>query len=173
MRIKYLFLTLFVCLLFAACNNSPKVKTYADAERAFIASLTPEDSLAVVDLAREFFEHVKNNRTDEALDMINVVDNSVLYRIDMESRDFLRPRFLRMPEEGWQIVRYSFSTPGINDLVCNYGGMKLVFNPVKVEGRWYLTLKDGFMPSADMPTTRVNPNSPAPAPLRLNKKPAA
>ena len=170
MKIKLLFIPIFLCLLFSACNSSPKVRTYADAEREFIASLTADDSLSVVNLAKDFFDNVKHNRTDEALDMINVVDNGVLYRIDLASRDFLRPRFLRMPEEGWQLVRYSFSTPGINDLVCLYGGMKLVFNPVKVEGRWFLTLKDGFMPSQDAISNTINPNSPAPAPLRLNKK---
>ena len=47
--------------------------------------------------------------------------------------------------------------------------MKLVFNPVKIDGRWYLTLKDGFQPSADL-SKGINPNSPAPKALRLNKK---
>ncbi len=169
MKIRLFVFPVLFCFLLSACNNSPKVRTYADAEREFLASLTAEDSLAVVDLAKEFFENVKYNKTDEALDMINVLENAVLYRIDLASRDFLRPRFLRMPEEGWSLVRYSFSTPGVNDLVCMYGGMKLVFNPVKIDGRWYLTLKDGFQPSADL-SKGINPNSPAPKALRLNKK---
>ena len=139
MKIRLLIFPVLFCFLLSACNNSPKVRTYADAEREFLASLTAEDSLAVVDLAKEFFENVKYNKTDEALDMINVLENAVLYRIDLASRDFLRPRFLRMPEEGWSLVRYSFST------------------------------KDGFQPSADL-SKGINPNSPAPKALRLNKK---
>lgn len=163
MKIKSFVFIALSCVLCFSCNNSPKVKTYADAEREFKASLTREDTLAVLDLVREFFTNIEKEQTDAALDMINVVDNSVLYRIDLESREFLRPRFTRMPASGWGIDTYSFSTAGNNEFKCNYGGMKLVFNPVKVGSKWYLTLMDGF-PQV------IGPYTPAPDPIRLNTK---
>ncbi|MBO4671197.1 MAG: hypothetical protein J5640_05080 [Bacteroidales bacterium] len=145
--------------------------TYKDAERQFIASLTKQDTLNVVALGTQFFTYIEEGNCDAALDMLNVLDGNVLYGIADESKDFLRPRFVKMPSDGWSFLRYSFSTAGVNDLVYLYGGLKLVFNPVKVGDNWFLTLKDGYQSSNDLnPSDQINPNSPAPYPIRLNKK---
>ena len=50
--------------------------------------------------------------------------------------------------------------------------MKLTLNPVKVEGGWYLTLKDAYMSSkAIVPERQMSPNALAPDTLRLNRRP--
>lgn len=171
MRFRFLFVFAFVAAFLASCNNSPKVMTYKDAEREFIASLTRQDTLDVVNLGTKFFTYIEENNTEAALDMLNVLDGNVLFGIADESKDFVRPRFARMPAEGWSFVRYSFSTPGVNDLVYLYGGLKLVFNPVKVGDHWFLTLKDGYQSSKDLSSSdQINPNSPAPYPIRLHSK---
>ena len=155
MRFRYLFVFAFVAAFLASCNNSPKVMTYKDAEREFIASLTRQDTLDVVNLGTKFFTYIEENNTEAALDMLNVLEGNVLYGIADESKDFVRPRFARMPAEGWSFVRYSFSTPGVNE----------------VGDHWFLTLKDGYQSSKDLSSSdQINPNSPAPYPIRLHSK---
>ena len=145
--------------------------TYKDAENAFIASLTREDTLTVVALGNQFFNYIDQDSVELALDMLYVVDDYVLYKIADESKDFLRPRFSKSPALGWSFVRYSFSTQSNNDLIYLYNGIKLAFNPIKVDDLWYLTLKDGNQSSKDMlPSDQPHPNTIAPYPIRLNKQ---
>jgi hypothetical protein len=50
--------------------------------------------------------------------------------------------------------------------------MKLMFNPVFIDGQWYLTFKDGSQSSKDLlPENQVHEMAPAPKDIRLNKKP--
>ena len=93
----------------------------------------------------------------------------------------IKARFRRFPVADYELVSYSFSTQGNNDLVYRYSlsgpvgdgpAMKLTLNPVKVEGRWYLTLKDAYMSSKGLaPDDQISPYAYAPDTLRLNRAP--
>lgn len=178
---KSLFAVLSLALLLCACNNSPKVKTYQDAEREFLASLTQLDTFTVFAMGQEFMQDLMpGGDLDSALAKLTVVENNVLYRISDQTIAELRNRFSQHPVTDYTRVRYSFSTEANNDLVYRYctggelsqnPGIKLAFTPVKVEGRWFLTLKDGRQYSNDFPKEmQAHPLSPAPYKVVLHKK---
>lgn len=167
--------------LLSACKSSPKPYLYKDAERDFIASLTLNDTLNFLALGQNFMESLLGGDVDDAMESLCVVYQNVLYKVSDRSLNKLKARFRRFPVTEYELVDYSFSTAGINDLVYRYSSfgplgespaMKLTLNPVKVEGRWYLTLKDAYMSSKALaPHNQVSPNLPAPDTLRLNRKP--
>ena len=166
------FLLLLTCvLLLASCGNSPKVKTYRDAEREFRASLTKDDSLAVMDLCESFMSELKAGAIEAALSRLNLLDNSVVYKLGDETLGEMRNRFTVFPVVEYEMTDFNLSTPGNNDVFYRYsfsgplsdgGAMKVMLNPVKVGDEWYLCVKDG--------TVSIHPDSPAPNPIRLNKQ---
>ncbi len=155
--------------------------TYQDAENQFLASLTNLDSFTVFALGQEFMQNLMpGGDLDSALTSLTVIENNVLYRISDESISEMKARFSARPVADYACIRCSFSTEANNDLVYRYTtsgkvgsapGIKLVLNPVKVEGNWYLSLKDGYQSSKDVsPEEQIHPMSPAPDPVRLNRK---
>ena len=179
MKIKYI-LFAFVAFIAASCNNAPKIVTYQDAEREFVSSLTQSDTLGVIASTNAFMESLKNGDIDAAISNLTVLDGDVLYALGDESLKELKTRFQNFPVADYTLLRYSFSTQGLNDVVYRYSfdgplsdaaGMKLVFNPIKVGDTWYLSLKDGSQSSKDKTVHRqIHPMSPAPAPIKLNIK---
>ena len=181
LEMKYNFFCVFSLLLaFMACNSSPKVLTYADAERQFLSSITEDDTLQVISMGSAFMENLKSGQLDSALNVLCVVDNYILYKLGDESIENMRARFRALPVVDYCLARYSFSTQASNDLVYRYSfsgplsgapGMKIVLNPVKIEGQWYLAIKDGYQYSDDLsPEDRHQPLDIAPYPVRLNKE---
>ena len=175
---KRIFVFLFLALvLLASCK--PKPYLYKDAEQDFQASLVLSDTLDVLALGQNFMGALKAGEVDEALTNLYVVYDNVLYRVADSSLSQLKARFRRFPVSDYERVSLNFSTPGINDLVYRYSingpvgsgpAMKIAFNPVKVEGSWYLTLKDAYMSSKDLaPEDQISPYAPAPDTLRLNR----
>lgn len=180
LKMKYRIICVISALLaLYACNNSPKVLTYADAERQFLSSITEEDTLQVISMGSAFMDNLKSGQLDSALSVLCMIDNYVLYKLGDESIERLRSRFTAMPVVDYCLARFSFSTQASNDLVYRYSfsgpvssapGMKIVLNPVKIEGKWYLAIKDGYQYSDDLsPEERHQPLDVAPYPVRLNK----
>ena len=182
LRMKRFLLVFSILLtLLSSCKSSPKPYLYKDAERDFIASLTLEDTLTVLSMGQSFMDSLKCGDVDEAVESLCVVDQSVLYKIADRSLNQIKARFRRFPVADYELTSYSFSTQGINDLVYRYSlsgpmgdgpAMKLTLNPVKVEGMWFLTLKDAYMSSKGLaPEDQVSPYAYAPDTLRLNRAP--
>ena len=183
MKFRLLLAVLGLLLVVSCGNRGPKVRTYADAEREFCASLTQDDTLNVLIMGQDFMQDLMTGDVDEAVNRLFVVYQNVLYKVADESIEMLKARFRALPVRSYKLSSYHFSTPGVNDLSYRYSisgevsdgpAMKLMFNPVKVEGRWFLTLKDGNMSSEDLADWRQIPdNALAPDTLRLNRRPAA
>ncbi len=121
---------------------------------------------------------LKSGNVNLELDELCVLDGNTLYKVSDESKEFLAGRFNGKPITDYALSSYVFSTAGINDLTYRYTyegtvdsapAFKMTFNPVKVGGNWYLTLKDGNMPMAvkGNPLT-IHPKSDVPAPIVLN-----
>lgn len=182
---KSIFVVLLVLALLPSCRNSqPKEKTQHDAEVEFNASLTEDSRSQVLSLADSFMQLLKDNQIDQALGMIYVLSENVLYLPGDNYLKQLRQRFNSFPVCEYTLVSSSFSTPGNNDISYRYEfrprvdqdtpgpTMKLMFNPVFVEGNWYLTFKDGTQSSKDLaPTEQINDLAPAPEEIRINRRP--
>lgn len=172
------FLILLAALaFFASCNHTPKIRNYGDAEKAFLSTLTYEDTIEVLILGQNFMEAMKNGMVREEIENLNVLYRDVLYKISDESVDELVAMY-GTPITDYALDSYVFSTAGVNDLTFRYTtegtigtfpAFKITFNPVKVGVNWFLTLKDGNMSSAAKNESgRMHPLSPAPAEIRLN-----
>ena len=178
-RILIIFSVLLALL--SSCKSTPKRYIYMDAERDFRASLTISDTLEVLMLGQNFMDSLRAGAVDNAVESLCVVHESVLYKIADRSLAQIKARYRRFHVSDYELLSYTFSTPGINDLVYRYSlsgpvgdgpAMKLTLNPVKVEGMWFLTLKDAHMPSMGTSThEQITPYAPAPDTLRLNRAP--
>ena len=184
---KKIFILLAAVAVLVSCG--PKYsglhgeKTQKDAEAEFTSSLTDSDKKAVLDLADECMRKLQSGRVDEAVDMIYVLYNDVVYRKSDSYTADLVTRFKAFPVRSYELLYYSFSTEGNNDISYSYsfatskksaGGetMKLMFNPVYVDGRWFLTLKEKGQSSKDLaPDKQIHELAPAPNAPRLNNKP--
>jgi hypothetical protein len=188
-RMKKLFILLAAVAVLVSCHSRPKYsgahgeKTQKDAEAEFVASLTQSDEDAVLALADECMSKFQAGQLDEALDMIHVLHNNVVYKKSASYTAQLKQRFEAYPVLSFERLYHSFSTEGNNDISYSYvfepangnipaSTRKLMFNPVYIDGKWYLTFKDGSQSSRDLPLDKqVNDLAPAPAAPRLNTRP--
>lgn len=171
--------------LLVACHNTgrkqQKFETFESAQAAFAATLTAEDSTAVTAATDEIMSLLQAGEIEAALSHIYVVNDNVLYRPDDESLLRLKSKFRNFPVLSYTMTDFAFQTSAINDVTYQYvfeeipgenpGTLRLCFNPVKIDGKWYITLKDGNMTSKTMQEEyQLNPNAPAPDDVVLNVK---
>ena len=175
-----------LCLL-AACHNggrkNQKFNTFESAQASFAATITPADSAAVIAATEEFMSLVKSGEIDAALSHIYVVDNDTLFLPAPQSLASIKSKFTLFPVLSYKMTDIAFQTSAINDVTYQYvfqeaaegsnpATLKIAFNPVKVDGKWYLTLKDGNMTSKSMQQDlQMNPMAPAPKDVKLPVKP--
>ena len=82
---KVIFILAALAVL-ASCNRGPKYsgangeKTQIDAEKEFVSSISNADSIAVVSLSDKFMSLLKDGMVNEAVDMIYVLHDDVLYQ---------------------------------------------------------------------------------------------
>lgn len=185
---KKILYTLTAVLLITSCSSHPKYsghngeKTQKDAEAEFISNIKASDSLAVVKTGEKCMQLLKDRKLDEALSMLNVLKDNAVLPLPDDYSEHLRKRFTIMPVYDFSFDYFAFSTEGNNDLAYIYEfgqknedgvapTIKLTFNPVKVDGRWYLTLKDLGMSSKTMsPESRILDMAPAPEKIKLGSK---
>lgn len=166
-----------MCLVAVSCDNAPRKsgqKTYQEAEQEFRASLTAVDSTTVLAMTDSIMALVDEGRYAEAVKDIKVLDGNALYEPSERYLEELERRFEMF--KPIRIIRdyYSFSTAGVNDVkyrICfreeseghPASFIAVTFNPVKIDGKWYLAFKDGYQSSDAMSDeNKVNPNAPAP-----------
>lgn len=178
---KTLFILAVTALLVSSCgprySGDNGEKTQKDAEAEFVSSLSPSDSLALMEKTEKCMSLFAEGNVAEAVDMIHVLYNSVVYKKSASYTAELINRFTSFPVLSYKLNYVSFSTQGNNDVSYTYlfgpddaYSMKLMFNPVFVDGEWYLTFKDGSQSSRDLPLNKqIHEMAPAPADIRLNK----
>ena len=184
---KKIFAVLCTLCLLAACHNTGKKQkeaTFESAQEAFVATLTAEDTTAVLAATDEVMSLLKDGKIDDALSHIYVVNDDVLYRPDDASLLRLKSNFTNFPVLSYKVTDFAFQTSAINDVTYQYvfaegqdgsspATFKIAFNPIKIENQWYLTFKDGGSTSKTMQEDyQMNPMSPAPNDVRLPEKPS-
>lgn len=181
---KILVVLCTLCLL-AACHNNggkqQKFQTFESAQAAFQATLTSEDTAAVKAATEKVMSLLEIGQIDAALSQIYVVSDDVLYRLADESLLSIKSKFENFPVLSYKLTDIAFLTPAINDVTYQYvfaktpdgdATIRVGFNPVKIDGEWYLTLKDGNMTSRTMQQNlQMNPKAPAPKDVKLPSKP--
>lgn len=181
MKNETVFILLFGCLLFSCGRKEIKerMKTYADAEKEFVGSLTPKDSLTVLKMSQKCMECLKAGNVEDALKQIYMVEEGEVVTLSEENMEELRKHFSAFPVIDYNLEYFSFSTQGCNDLKYkiefakktpngNAPTMAFMFNPVKVDSMWYLCIKNRHQSSKELLNPRPG-NSPAPGEVKLRK----
>ena len=182
-RILYIFVGLVLLCSCAGRSNSPVWKTQKDAEEEFVSTLTAADTAAVLELTDKFMSLVKDDKVEDAVGMVTVLFEGVLYKPSDDYFVELVNLYRSMRIASYTLDKYFFTTEGNNDVsymtesktIVGDSPMKLrvVFNPVKVDDSWYLALKDGTQSSKLLPKDKqIHDMAPAPESIRLNTRPS-
>ena len=172
---KSLFIFLAFAFALVSCNRAPR--NYGEAEQRFVASLTQQDTVEVLKLGRDVMLGLRNGEADAAFSGLYMLDGDELHPIDSASLSTMVQRFSGRPVRSYMISGLHFSTAANNDLSFRYSSsdnigngsaLKLMFNPVKVDGKWYLTLKNAFASSSELSEkSQIKADAPVPAPVKL------
>lgn len=152
---KYIicFAALAMAISFSSCS---KKKSRLEEIKEFRESLCKEDTTAVLNLADNCMKLLKEKRYDEAISMLNEYDDTLksVKPLSKETERHLRHTFRVFPVLDYKLSYYSMQLEGLNDIKYNItfakeehpekNGMpvtSLMFNPVKVDGTWYLCVK--------------------------------
>lgn len=177
---KKLFILFVTIALAASCGShsgSRGEKTQMDAQKEFSEGLSQSDTTDMLHASEEFIIKVTAGQIDEAVDMLYVLYDNQLYGKSDSYTAELKNRFAMFEGVSYELDYYAFSTQGNNDACyrLRFGegpdaaSMRITLNPVLVDGKWYLTLKDGSQPSSVMaPDRQVNPLAPAPEEITLH-----
>ena len=93
---KIVFILLLSCLSFSCGRKETKerMKTYADAEKEFVGSLTKTDSITVLEMSQKCMDSLKEGNIEAALGMLYVVKDGEAVRLTNENAENLKKHFL-------------------------------------------------------------------------------
>lgn len=176
---KVIVTLLLVCIQFSCGQKETKerMKTYGDVEKEFIATLTKEDSIKVLNQARICMESLKAGNIEAALGMLYVVKGNQVLPLGGKDLKETREHFQHFPVVDYNLDYFTFSTQGCNDLKYrikftekdkkgNVPAIAFMFNPVKIDNRWYLCIKGKDQFSKEILNPREK-KSPAPSEIKL------
>lgn len=176
---KVIFTLLLGCLLFSCGQKEAKerMKTYGDAEKEFIATLTREDTVKLLEQARICMDSLKSGHLESALRQLYVVKGNEVLPLSGEDLKEIREHFQRFPVVDYELDYFNFSTQGCNDLKYriqfvrkdakgDVPAIAFMFNPVKIDSCWYLCIKGKGQSSKQILHPREK-NSPAPGEIKL------
>lgn len=160
---KYQFFTvvtlLLTVLVYSSCTSGSKKQSALPVtpEMEFRNSLTNEDTLNLLKLTDDCMELLKKRDLDAALAMLNLYDDSTkqVTALTNEARTRLRKTFTVFPVLRYEREYYSVMREGLNDVRYKIWFAeeadpqkngepvtRFMFNPVMVDGTWYLCVKD-------------------------------
>ena len=152
---KLVYFSLMALILL--CVSSCKKKTPLQKMEEFTSSLTSADTTQMLKLSNDCMELLKAKKIDNALSMLYEYNDSTkeVTPLTPQARKRYERMFRIFPVVDYELVYYSFQLEGINDVkykiifaqeenVAENGeaATALMFNPVKVDGTWYLTVKN-------------------------------
>ena len=153
-KIIYFALVVFIMSVVAACNQ--KSQSYVDKTKEFRDGLTEQDTAQMLKLADDCMELLKKKDVEGALSMLNEYDDSTgsVQPLSEQTRAKYQRLFKMFPVYKFERSSYSFMLEGLNDVkydiifadeehpeVNGVPKTSFMFNPVKVDGQWYLTVK--------------------------------
>lgn len=175
---------IFICgvaaLALASCGNLGKnenkendrnVIPLEEAETRFSSTLTAADTAAVLEMGKNVMELLKAGSPEEAASQLyEIAKEGGVKPLTDENKKKFAERFIQFPVLDYELDYYSFSIPSLNDLKYRYafaeapeGGeaprLGLMFNPVQLDGKWYLTVKTDKQPSKTS-TNALDPQTP-------------
>ena len=123
---KIVFILLLSCLSFSCGRKETKerMKTYADAEKEFVGSLTKTDSITVLEMSQKCMDSLKEGNIEAALGMLYVVKDGEAVRLTNENAENLKKHFSTFPVVDYHLENFRLMAFGIYAL-------SIEINPVK------------------------------------------
>lgn len=157
-RTHFLSLTLpllLAAICLSACKDK-KDQPQPTEKAIFTASLTAQDTTDVLNLSETCMQTLKAGKVEEALAQLYLWDDSTkaVKPLDEAKKQELRKTFKLFPVLDYSLAHFTFSTQGLNDVKYNIvffekeaddptpNTIGFMFNPVKVDGKWYLSVKE-------------------------------
>jgi hypothetical protein len=152
---KILYFAVAVALL-CVFSCKQKAKTTEEAREEFRASLTENDTLEMLKLGDQCMELLKKKDIESAMTMLYEYDDSTqsVQPLSDATRKRYEHIFKIFPVLDYIRTEYTFFVEGINNLkydiifaeeehpeVNGVPKTSFMFNPVKIDGQWYLTVK--------------------------------
>lgn len=155
---KILFLILFITSLFVfvSCNQNNKKQSKEEQVTEFVSQLTEADTTAMLDACDNCMKMLQDGKIDEVMNVLYEYDDSLNQVNPLSESTVQRYRrvFTMFPVIDYVRQYYSFQLEGLNDVKYSVKftpdneetGEKgaqttFMFNPVKVDGSWYVTVK--------------------------------
>lgn len=151
---KYIHLLAFLSLGLAV--TSCHKKTRVEEIQEFRLELTSEDTVSMLKMCDDCMESLKAGKIDEVIGSLREYNDSTnsISPLTPETEAAYRKKFQLFPVHSYKRAYYSFQLEGCNDVkyevefaetdnVQETGEYKTnyMFNPVKIDGVWYLTMK--------------------------------
>jgi len=144
-------------LTYSSCTScSSEKKSKKDRKMEFKENLTSEDTVRMLKLADDCMELLKNKDIDLALAMLHEYDDSLqqVSSLSGATANKLRRQFEIFPVLKYEREYFSFVHDGANDVRYRIWFAeepnpeqngepitRFMFNPVKVDGEWFLCVK--------------------------------
>lgn len=148
-KILFPLLLLFALFTTFSCKNNKKSED--EMKKEFQATLTQEDTTAMLQLCDDCMELLKAGKIDDALASLNEYDDSLksVSPLSEATTNRYKRIFSMFPVCSYVRAYYSFQLEGLNDVkyqVCfsktdSTMNTAYMFNPIKLDGKWYLTVK--------------------------------
>lgn len=117
---------------------------------------TPDDSTAILKMAIEYLELLKQNKIDEALDLLYEVDGDIAKPLSASRKNVLRNNLKKYPVLSYTIDEFRLYSDMDTDVRFTYDfmvkpegapenlptTMKGALNPFRVNGNWYLSISE-------------------------------
>lgn len=157
---KYLYLIAAVLLLgVTSCKD--KEQPAEKQLNEFQEGLTSTDSLKVVQLTDSCMSFLKGGQFDNAFAMLCEYDDSMhtVLPLSEATRNSYQKRFTIFPVVDYKLVYFTFCEEGLNDVkyevTFGAGGANApktfyMFNPVKIDGTWHLSVKNAMQSVVEM-----------------------
>lgn len=150
-----------VLITYSSCTSCSKKRGEQiigpSAEMRFRQSLSKTDTLEMLTLADRCMQLLNKRDIDAAIDMLHEYDakEGKAVSLSSETEKRLRHQFAMFPVFKYERDYYSFMLEGLNDVrfkvwfaeeknpeVNGEPVTKFMFNPIRIDGEWYLCVKD-------------------------------
>ena len=158
-RFFYLCPILALVFFMMACSDNKKTETSGiddmiEENPYYSSSMsrTAEDTTAIIQLATQYLNLVKENKLDEAVNMLYEVDSINVQPIDADRKDLVLKNLKRFPVLSYEIVDFRLYSDLNSELRYVYefmpkpegadipNTMKGLIGFFRVDNKWYLTI---------------------------------
>lgn len=153
-----IFFFVFLSTLIVSCSKNKQQADQPSAHESFVSGLSSQDTVIVKTLCEDFLLALKNNDKDKAFSILRSVDNGSVVPPSSEQMAKISNQFSIFPVLDFHLKEFKIGEA--TDNICSYSivfdkdeqgkesTISFGFCPVKVNGEWYITVRNA---SANLP----------------------